>query len=378
MAVTSTAMTFLLAVVLGAADAAAQGAPAARRAQPINVFEVAGVAVDVTADTAAAARERALADGEKIAFRRLLERLTLQSDHARLPDPSRAQIAGFVQELSVADEKTSAVRYLARLTYRFKTEAVRKLLGDLDIPIAETPSKPVLVLPVYQAVGALLLWDDPNPWREAWAKRASTDSLVPLTLPRGDLADVAAIGAEQAAAGDGQRLAAIAARYDTTDALVAKAALAIDPASGRQTLRVSAVRHGSTTQQAPTDLAFAAAPQETVEALLQRAAADVTRAVEDRWKRDTLMQQSGQPAVASVTVPIGGLAEWIDVRQRLAQVAIVRRTDLVLLSRAEARINLHYIGETEQLVLALQQADLELSRDGDTWVLAVARRAKKS
>src|SRR3990167_2989805 len=56
------------------------------------VFDVTGVAVDVTADTAAAARERAIAEGERAAFRRLLERLTLRSDHSRLPELPRAEI----------------------------------------------------------------------------------------------------------------------------------------------------------------------------------------------------------------------------------------------------------------------------------------------
>ena len=57
-----------------------------------GVFDVAGVAVDVTADTAAQARERAIAEGERAAFRRLLERLTLRSDHSRLPELPRAEL----------------------------------------------------------------------------------------------------------------------------------------------------------------------------------------------------------------------------------------------------------------------------------------------
>jgi hypothetical protein len=372
--------SFTLAVValfFLAAPAAAQAPKGPSRAAPINVFEVAGVAVDVTADTAAAAREKALADGEKAAFRRLLERLTLREDHGRLPDVPRAQLAPYVQDLSVADEKTSAVRYLARLTYRFKPEAVRTLLRDHGIPFAETPSKPVLVLPVYQAAGALLLWDDPNPWREAWAKRPTVDGLVPLTLPLGDLPDVAAIGAEQAAAGDAARLTAIANRYDTTDTLVLKAVLAIDPGTGRPGLRVTVARHSGTRDAAPTELAFPAAPDEATPALLARAAQEVARRVEDRWKRDTLLQ-SATPAVAAVTVPIGGLNDWLEVRRRLSTVAVVRRTDLVLLSKTEARINLHYIGEPEQLVLALQQADLDLVQEGGAWTLTVTRRPPKS
>ena len=45
------------------------------------------------------------------------------------------------------------------------------------------------------------------------------------------------------------------------------------------------------------------------------------------------------------------------------------RVDLVLLSRNEVRVNLHYMGELEQLSLALAQADLVLEEDEDDWIL---------
>ena len=70
---------FVVLAVFGTA-----GSPAA---QTTNVYEVTGVAVDVTAETAAAARDKALAlRGDVKAFRRLLERLTLRTDHPRLPE----------------------------------------------------------------------------------------------------------------------------------------------------------------------------------------------------------------------------------------------------------------------------------------------------
>ena len=63
--------------------------PAGSTATAQDVFEVSGVAVDVTAETAAAARARALASGEQRAFEILLDRLTLKSDIDRLPVLSR-------------------------------------------------------------------------------------------------------------------------------------------------------------------------------------------------------------------------------------------------------------------------------------------------
>jgi hypothetical protein len=93
-----------------------------------NIYEIQGIAVDVTAGTAAAARKKALADGEASAFRRLLERITLLEDRHRLPTFKGSDISTFVQDFSVADEKTSSVRYLATLSYRFKRRDVRELL----------------------------------------------------------------------------------------------------------------------------------------------------------------------------------------------------------------------------------------------------------
>lgn len=344
--------------------------PESARAE--SVFDVAGVAVDVTAETAAQARERAVAEGERAAFRRLLERLTLRSDYSRLPDPPRAELGHYLQDFSVADEKTSPVRYLAKLTFRFKAEEIRRLLDQMGIPFAETMSKPALVLPVYQSAGALLLWDDPNPWRSAWTKTSARDGLVPLVLASGDLQDVAAIGAEQAAAGDESRLAAVAGRYGTTDTVVAVATIGYYPQQPTPYVRVAVSRHGPTAAKGRSEIEIPARPNENPDLLLQRAAADTTRLIEDGWKRENLLSL-GRASVASVSVPIAKLADWLKVRKKLGEVSVIRRTEVILMSKAEVRFALHFIGEVDQLALALGQVDLQLLREGDLWVLTPSR-----
>ncbi|MEE8393569.1 MAG: DUF2066 domain-containing protein, partial [Rhodospirillales bacterium] len=346
-------------------------APAGAPAQTFDVFEVRGVAVDVTAETAAQAMIKAHADGQKEAFRRLLERLTPRSNHFRLPDFAVERIAPYVKDFSVEDEKTSPVRYLARLNFRFNADAVRQLLIDYDLPFAETPSKPVLVLPVYQVAGAVLLWDSPNPWRQSWAALPASDGLVPMMLAMGDLPDIAAIGAGQAVDGDLQRLSAIAARYNAGDVLVAQAVNRMDK-RGVRTLDVYATRYGSALLEQTMIRKFSSQPGEDMNALLKRAAEEIALSVEDGWKRDNLLQ-FGSQAVIAVTVRIAGLEDWLTVRRRLSGVAVVRHAELVLLSRDEVRINLHYLGEREQLSLTLEQADLSLKRDGDDWILEPVR-----
>ncbi len=341
----------------------------------MDVFEVRNVAVDVTAKTATEARAKALANGQQVAFRRLLERLTMRSDYFRLPDLPRNRIASYVKDFSVEEEKTSAVRYLAKLNFRFHGDAVRKLLTDSSIAFAETPSRPVLILPVYQAAGAMLLWDDPNPWRRAWESLPPIDGLVPMLLPRGDLADIAAIGVEQAINGDLQQLSSIASRYDTKDTIVAQAIQGINT-RGVRDLDVYVTRYGSELMEQTMVRNFSSEPGEDMNSLLGRAAEELARSIEDSWKSDNLMQFGSQSVVA-VTVRIKGLNDWLKVRRILSGVAVIRQIELVLLSRDEVRINLHYIGEREQLSLALEQVDLSLDRDGDNWILEPSRSLRR-
>lgn len=333
-----------------------------------NVYEVIGVAVDVTAETAAKAREKALPMGQRAAFRRLLERLTLRDDHVRLPEFTAEEVSEYVKDFSVAEEKTSSVRYLAKLNYRFRVTEVRGLLNDFEIPFAETQSKPILVLPVYQAAGALVLWDEPNIWRQAWEQRPIQDGLVPMLLPVGNLPDIAAIGAEQATAGDRQRLAAIGQRYRTNDVMVVYGVLRLDAAVARRRLEVRFMRYGLSRDSQPRSMVFRQDAEETIADLLARSTAAVAEQVEDEWKRKNLLKFDSL-GIAAVTVPVSELKDWLAVRERLRQVAVIHRIELILMSRDEVRINLHYIGGPEQLTLAMDQADLTMIKEEDEWVL---------
>src|SRR6185437_11149732 len=188
-------------------------------------FTVADIPVDATASSAVAARAAARVAGQRRAFRMLLERLTLVADRGRLPRVGDQQLTEMVRDFSVANERSSAVRYLASYTFRFRPDAVRKLLRDAGIPFAETVSKPVVVLAVLRRGDATLLWDDPNPWRAAWSDHNGGGGLVPFVVPLGDAADVAAVGPDEALAADRDALARVAALHGGGDILIAAATL---------------------------------------------------------------------------------------------------------------------------------------------------------
>ncbi len=342
-------------------------------AQGTNPFEVTGVRVDVTAKSAAEARAQALAAAETTAFRAMLERLTLAAYHDRLPELNRRQITELIVDFDVSDEKTSRVRYIAKLNYRFKADEVRALLDASKIPFAETESKPVVVLPVFQSAGALLLWDEPNMWRDAWSARAEMiPGLVPTIMPKGDLADVRTIGAEQAIEGDAQRLEEIAKRYRAGDVVVIHGILRMDSVGGLPELEVYMTRFGSALQEHTVVKSFTAEAGTDTKALLLRAADQLTAQIEDNWKQDNLIRNA-EPAVLTVSVPVASLKDWVQVRDRLNGVAVVRNAEVTLFSRTSVQINLHFIGDAEQLALSLDQADLVLWGEAGNWHMGLRR-----
>ena len=58
------------------------------------------------------------------------------------------------------------------------------------------------------------------------------------------------------------------------------------------------------------------------------------------------------------------------MRDRLADVAFVKNSQLIAMSRTEAQVLLTYLGDREQLEVALAQKDLSLTRKQNWWVLA--------
>src|SRR5262249_29081321 len=200
----------LLAALLAALTAAsvhAQGADA-------EVYTVTGVKVQASGARPELARAKAVADGEAIALARLLRKLTLAEDHARLPKPDAEAVRTAVRNFSIEGDTQQGDKYSATVAYRFDRDAVRAFLEGAGIPFLDAMSPPLVVLPVWREEGKLLLWDDPNPWREAWMRHEPQDALVAFARLGGNLADLKAISGDEAASGNRAALNRVADHYE--------------------------------------------------------------------------------------------------------------------------------------------------------------------
>jgi hypothetical protein len=334
------------------------------------------VRVDATADGVAAARELARVDGQRRALVLVIDRLSGSTDSAKLPKLDDKAITDMVESFEVANERMSAVRYLADYTFHFRPSKVRRLVHTADSAPAEATSrpavveggdKPLVVLPVYKDSARTVLWDDPNAWREAWGRRSADSGAIRLTVPLGDASDLAIIDAGRAEAGKPDALTAIARRNGGEEAIVA---LAIARREGDKLvgLDLSIKRYLSGRLADTHGTTLDANPGENADDFLKRAADTIAGEIASGSRKST-GPRSDQQAILAASVQIGSIGEWVRVRDRLASVPAIRKVDLLSLNRHEAKIQIKYVGSSDQLKSSLAEADLGLDGSDPIWRL---------
>lgn len=337
----------------------------------VDIFTAVNLPVDVTAESALEAREKALQDGQRMALRRVLTRITLRTDHSSLPEPDDKAIEQMVATVAVANEKTSTVRYLAKVTVRFHRSAVRQLLLDAGIRFSETRAKPILVLPVLEKGAALSLFENSNIWRNAWAGLdLAQDALMPLRLPLGDLMDITTITAQAALAGRDDLLKVIAHRYEVNNILVAHAVLNIDlRAGGLPRVAVNLLRFGPGGKSFEV-LDYTVRVGNDLEEAMGRLALLVAMDQQEQWKRRTQLS-FGEEISLSALVPLSDLSDWLTVRKRLAASAMVSGFQLQGISLQDAQVVIDYLGDADSLAVSLAQRDLKLVLVDGFWMLSL-------
>lgn len=358
------------AVVVAAACLLACPAAMPAAADERDVYTV-RVPVDVTAESAAKARDKALFQAQAEGVQRVLKRMVLAEDQklfaALQPDDMQRIVQGF----EVSDERISQVRYIGTITMRFAAAALRERFRAAGIRFAETRSKPLLVLPVIEQDDKRSLWDERTPWLSAWAEIPSERGLVPLVVPLADLADMQDIGGDGTVATDPFRLRRIVQRYGAGEALVLT--LTAQTAAGSTTITVTGDRLQATGGIRPGTLSrtLAIRAENRIESVMPRLAQEIHAAIEEEWKQANLIGGAEQN-VLPVALELRNLGDWIAMRERLGRVAVVRSYAVKALTRARAELMLTFEGTFEQLRTAMAQEDLDLAQTADGWMIVPA------
>ncbi len=331
------------------------------------IFTVSDVKVDITAESAAVAREQAFAKAQTDAFLKLAERLMPEGEMASFTPPDPQTISTMIKDFEVTQEQLSSVRYIGTYTFNFNDRNVRKFFSGSGVQFSDVSSRPVLALPFYQRDTGTVLWSQDNDWMKAWNRAGDLGGLVPIVVPIGDLMDVSDINEDQALGYDDAKLRSMLGRYNAGEAAVLYAvpdqslALAAEHEKAAGSLVVEIYRTDRNGPEVVRTVTVDPLEGETKYELYSRATKLVHQALQQNWKEKTVISPAESSGRLSVLVHINGLEQWAATQSALERVHVINEIALQSLSPSAAKVDLSFQGSEDRLRLALAQADITLS-----------------
>lgn len=339
-------------------------ASGAHAADPL--FTVEDVKVDVTAENAIAAREKAFDEAQVKAFETLAQRMLPENELATFQAPPASTISTMIQDFELLNEKLSSVRYIGTYTFRFKDTAIRQHFGNSQTSYSDVSSASLLVLPFLQNGNQMTLWSPYNTWMQAWKNTPKLSGVVPLEVPVGDLGDVQNISDDEALSYNPNQLATLLERYDANEAVIAiaipdQALASIEDAddTAQGTLMVEIYRTDRGRPEMVQQVNMTASGTQSKEQLYAAAVYRVHNALQKDWKERTRIM-SGRESNLAVTVPITSISDWVNIQSDLKRVTGIKDISLQSLTARRAVVNLLFQGDSRRLILSLQQAGMTL------------------
>ena len=333
-----------------------------------QVFKIKNIEVDETSHTAIAAREKALEVGQSKAWKLLVRRLTLPDENSQIVELSIDEIKGLVQGYEVVRERISPVRYLANLTVIFNPNLVRDILLKNGVTFSETPSLPILLIPVFETNGVSRLWKMPNPWMNVWREGLYDNSLIPFIIPKGDFQDIKYLSAAQAINGKLVQFFPIMKKYGVQKVVVAKVSRKFNLVDNSPFLEITSRAPGVEDLEETTIAIIKIPPNADVNHLMNSGKQKTIRSLNVAWKRENQVVSSVQQRI-SVEIPILGLEHWLSIRSKLREIGTLKTSELVRLTKEKALVDLWIMGTLKQLDNALQYKKLALFETNDLLML---------
>jgi hypothetical protein len=331
--------------------------PASAQATRDSVYTVSGVRVDATAASSAEAQTQAFAGGQRLAFDRLVRRITLRDDVQRLgaPRPDQAAIERLVSSVDVEDERRSGTRYVGRLSVRFQPSAAQALLRGMGFAIVDVRGPPVLVVPLWTSVTV----EAAEAWRDAWEHGGYGAELIPLAIASRSLIGApdwvqAQPFAQSAGAASALYLDLRVSGSTATASLIEVAPNTVPRDRGQVQARI-----------APGPDGLAAAMQSLADQASER--------LQSEWKV-RLATSSGQRERVSASALFANQAEWQQIKSGLerAASALISEIRIEAVARQGALVSFSFVGSREQLAAELRRFGVSLEETGQGPVLRAA------
>ena len=350
------------------------GAAAVPAAASEPAYTIAKYPVDAVAGDAVAAKQKALADGEKAAFRFLMKRLVPVTSYDQLERIKDTEVRNLIDGVAIRQEQTSATQYIASLDFSFQPDAVRNLLEREGVPFTDEQAPKVTIVPIYAAPApgqgpvpaALSQPRGSAMWREVWAGLDLEHALTPISL--GQIKpELTGEIIQKLINGDGTALSAASKAYGSSLVLLAVA----QPDLAKQRLNVSL-----TGRDAVGAFVLNRSYQMSLDdpAYTGEVAAVVSLGIiEGRWKETKVSRGpasvsgygAGSSTQVQLLVEFRSMRQWQEMRDWIARLPGIGGIQIGGLTARSADMVADYPGGPDGLARALAAQGLNVRQIGD-------------
>ncbi len=351
----------------------AAGPVAAQRGSD-KVFTISNFPVEASAENAVAAKNRAIADGQKAAYRSLLKRIVPVTSYARLKAVRDQPMANIYDGFAVRSERNSATTYLASLDFTFRADAVRGMLRREQIPFVEEQAKEVVLIAAVREAGKLDRdGAGAREWLSTWKELDLVNTLTPLRVET-----VKSVihndTLKMLVDGDDSAIRVLANEYSGDDVVTAIAE--VDKPAGRLHVTLAGRDATGTFNLKRSYRLF----DGDVRYAMELAAVVSHGVVEGRWKQLRTRGGGGSDVAAATPAGVGGepvhveaefssLGEWNSMRERLEGTPGVANVEIAAVSARGADLALNFPGGGPSLASALAARGMSLRDVGGAWLL---------
>ena len=317
----------------------------------------ADVSVNVTADNAAAARERAMQQANRQAVTAIAANFTTRDGLMVLNKLSDEQLLNFVKETTVLEEKTSNVSYIAKLRITAHDRLLKQYLQEKNVPLVVASSADVMVVPLYRKdiESPVMLWDEENLWRLSWEQKPQVIGsirFIPLVE-----SNMPSLTADKVLNFDVPTFRQLNDLNAGNDVYVIEAFPNEEDGLTVQVTNAQTQRRDIFNVEGPVS-----------SEIYHRAATETALRIADELKGRSIVT-STEPEIISAIYNFKTLSSWLKIEEKISAVTAVENIQVNAIGNGRIQFQIEYIGGTETLSKALMDQHLALTKSEDHYVL---------
>ncbi len=339
----------------------------ANTANASDIFTEKNISINSQGKSAKEAKEAAVLSGEKEAFKKIILKLSSQTNPNALPKISDNELSDMVQAFEIKQERISRTSYSAILDISFNQSIFTRFLQNNGISFAaNNNTKSILLLPILYQNGAQNISLSTSPWNAAWISYIKdSDGSENFIIARGDNEDISYMDFSNEyplTVNNEQKLKLLLEKYRAYKILLIEAKFE----SANKHIEISTKQIFPYTDDDALIENFDSA--ELSDIFLKKIVSETATSLRNKKETSAPIELSK----ISLIVPFSGLQEWSALSKKLRTISFISKIDQKQITVSSASLDIYYSGSIEELKSHLSENGLAIETHNESHILVTS------